>query len=240
MRCACPKVPQLAVAVGGNRRRIVMCAECVRPGRLEISQNSHLGDWRDCDNTAPRGTRGSTMNIEEESLVLDPKLIPDAILRAGVLEYRKDHPSLDYYVFDVPVDFRAGGALFTGKADGSLLEIPYVSWVRALPHAVAQCQYEGKSEILLDFLEDGGVIRLVLDGESVQVSRSESEFSASARVPLELFRSRAIELSESVRAQVIEALPELKDDEWVSNWIRYGSDLWFKHGPTVFGWKKKR
>lgn len=180
------------------------------------------------------------MNTKEEALALEPRLIPDAILREGVLEYREYHPSLDYYVFDVPVEFRAGGVLLTGKADGSLLEIPYVFWVRALPRAVAQCEYEGESEILLGFLEEGGVIRLVLDGETIQVSRSESEFHARARVPRELFRDRAIELSESVRVQVIEALPELKDDEWVSNWIQYGSALWFEHGPTIFGWKKLR
>lgn len=179
------------------------------------------------------------MNIEEEALVLEPRLIPDAVLREGVLEYREYHPSLDYHVFDAPVEFRAGGVLLTGKADGSLLEIPYVFWVRALPHAVAQCEFEGESEILLDFLEEGGVIRLVLDDESIQVSRLKSEFPDSARVPLELLRSRAIELSESVRVQVIEALPELKDDEWVSNWIQYGSALWFEHGPTIFGWKKR-
>ena len=176
------------------------------------------------------------MNIEEEALVLEPRLIPDAVLREGVLEYREYHPSLDHYVFDAPVEFCAGGVLLTGKADGSLLEIPYVFWVRALPHAVAQCEFEGESEILLDFLEEGGVIRLLLDGESIQVSRS--EVPARAKVPRELFRNRAIELSESVRVQVIEALPELKDDEWVSNWIQYGSALWFEHGPTIFGWKK--
>lgn len=169
-----------------------------------------------------------------------PDRLSEEVLRRGCEDYRAAPMALEYFYFEVPARLMVGDVCLTDLADGEPVELPAVFWACALPRATAQCVYEGHAEIDLGTAGAGGDnLYFHRIDDNIYLSGEAATVRVRATVALEVLRAEAIRVSENIRKQLLEALPELLEHPDYANWMKNGPDLWFRDGPAIFGWKNR-
>lgn len=169
-----------------------------------------------------------------------PDRLSEEVLQQGCEEYRAAPAALKYFYFEVPARLMVDDVCLTDLADGEPVELPAVFWACALPRATAQCEYEGSAEIDLNIAgAGGGKLHFDRIEDHVYLSRWIADVRVRATVALEVLRAEVIRVSENIRTQLLDALPELLENPEYANWMRDGTDLWFRDGPAMFGRKDR-